>query len=116
MNINRKIPISATPMEILSNVDAVPKTYRLFPNYPNPFNPETWISYQLPQAGPVSIKIYNVNGQLVNTLMDGEHTPGTYSISWDGRDLRGTPSASGIYFCQMRSSHLVKTTKMILLR
>ena len=109
-------PVSATPMEMLSDVDAAPKTYRLFPNYPNPFNPETWISYQLPQAGPVSIKIYNVQGQLVNTLVDGEGSPGTYHVRWDGRDLRGTPAASGVYFCQMRSSHLVQTTKMILLR
>lgn len=103
-------PVSATPLE------TVPKTCHLFPNYPNPFNPETWISYQLPQAGPASIKIYNVGGQLVNTLVDGEHSPGTYSLRWDGRNFHGLPTASGVYFCQMRSSQFIETTKMILLR
>jgi hypothetical protein len=97
-------------------LDALPLTCQLFQNYPNPFNPETWISYQLPQAGPVTIKIYNISGQLVDTLVDGEHAPGTYRVHWDGRNFHGIPAASGIYFCQMKTPQLVQTTKMILLR
>lgn len=96
--------------------DAQPKTFQLFSNYPNPFNPETWINYQLSQTGPVIIRIYNVNGQLIDTLVDEEQTAGAYRVSWNGRDLHGFPAASGIYFCQLRSAQSVETIKMILIR
>jgi len=96
--------------------DAQPKTFQLFSNYPNPFNPDTWINYQLPQAGPVTIRIYNVNGQLTKILVDEEQTSGAYHVSWNGQDLHGCPAASGIYFCQLRSGRSVETIKMILLR
>jgi hypothetical protein len=96
--------------------DAQPKTFQLFSNYPNPFNPDTWISYHLPQAGPVTIKIYNINGQLIDTLVDEEHTSGAYRVSWNGLALSGSPAASGVYFCQLRSGRSVETIKMILLR
>lgn len=108
--IQRYGPVSATPMEVL------PQTYRLFQNYPNPFNPQTWISYQLPEFGPVTVKIYNVKGQLVNTLVDSEQAPGYYRVRWSGRDLHGTPAASGVYFCQMKSGPFTQITKMVLLK
>lgn len=103
-------PVSASP------VDALPKTSRLSQNYPNPFNPQTWIGYQLSKAGPVSIRIYNIRGQLVKTLVDRQQTPGYYRVRWNGQDLHGAPAASGVYFCQMRSDLFVETIKMILLR
>jgi hypothetical protein len=103
-------PVSATPMEVL------PKDYLLLQNFPNPFNPRTWISYQLLHAGPVTIRIYNVYGQLIDTLVDEEHTSGAYRVSWNGLDLSGSPAASGVYFCQLRSAQSVETIKMILLR
>jgi hypothetical protein len=103
-------PVSAMPVE------ALPQAYRLCQNYPNPFNPDTWIGYQLPEHALVSLKIYNVRGQLVKTLMDGEQAPGAHRVRWNGRDHQGSPAASGVYFCQMRSGQFTETTKMVLLK
>jgi hypothetical protein len=104
------------PVELSPLSDAQPKTFKLFSNFPNPFNPDTWINYQLPQDGPVTIKIYNINGQLIITLVDEEQTAGAHSVTWDGLDLSGSPAASGVYFCQLRSAQAVETIKMILVR
>ncbi len=109
-------PAMATPMAMESNTEPLPGAYRLSPNYPNPFNPETWIDYQLPRSGSVNVSIYNASGQLVLTLVDEQQGPGYYRVRWDGRDLSGQPVASGVYFCQLRSVQLVETTKMLLLR
>jgi|GEM_PF-1082695 len=103
-------PVSAMPVE------ALPQAYRLNQNYPNPFNPDTWISYQLPEHALVSLKIYNIRGQLVNTLVDGEQAPGAYRVRWNGQDLQGSPAASGVYFCQISSGQFTETTKMVLLK
>jgi hypothetical protein len=105
-----------TEVELTEHVIGLPKTFELSQNYPNPFNPETWISYQLPERGRVTVKIYNVTGQLVNTLVDEVHAPGVYRVHWSGRDLHGIPVASGVYFCQLRAGDFAKTTKMILVR
>ncbi len=103
-------PVSATPLEVL------PQSYALSQNYPNPFNPETWIEYRLPEAARVTINIYNVTGQLVRQLQEGDLPAGAYRARWDGRDLNGSPAASGIYFCRMKASSFTKTVKMILLK
>ena len=103
-------PVSATPM------DALPQAFQLLQNYPNPFNPQTWIGYQLPKSGPVTIKIYNVRGQLVDTLVDAEQAPGYYRVCWSGRNQHGNLAASGVYFCRMSSGSFTKTVKMILLK
>jgi hypothetical protein len=103
-------PVSATPM------DALPQTFQLLQNYPNPFNPQTWISYQLPSAGPVTIKIYNVRGQLVDTLVNAEQAAGYYRVCWSGLNQHGNLAASGVYFCRMSSGSFTKTVKMILLK
>jgi len=102
--------VSATPEKIL------PATYTLEQNYPNPFNPDTWICYQLPEAGPVLLEVYNVRGQRVRNLYDADQDAGYYRIRWDGLDEGGERSASGIYFCQLRTPSCVRTIKMVLLR
>jgi hypothetical protein len=109
-------PVSATPMASPLDEETLPTTCRLLANYPNPFNPRTWISYQLPEQGPVSITIYNVHGQLIATLVDKEQPPGSYRVQWDGRGPGGMPAASGVYFCLLQSGSRVETSKMILLR
>jgi hypothetical protein len=105
--------------EVEENIDVfgeLPASYSLNQNYPNPFNPETWISYQLPERSPVTIKIYNVTGQLVNTLVDDEQAPGAYRVRWSGRDLHGAPVASGIYFCRLKAGTYNKSIKMVLMK
>ena len=95
---------------------ATPASYRLAQNFPNPFNPSTTIQYDMKEKGLVRIKIYNVAGALVRTVVDGVKDAGTYSIAWDGRNSAGTAVASGIYFYKMEAKGFAETRKMVLLR
>jgi len=85
---------------------------------PNPFNPMTTISYSVPVAGKVKVAVYNVKGQLVNTLVNQEATPGDYNITWNGKDNRGSSVASGIYYLMTTAGNerYTVTKKMILLK
>ena len=94
----------------------VPDKFELSQNYPNPFNPETAIWFDIPRAGQVSLRIYNVTGQLLRELADGHWEAGSYEVRWDGRDEVGREAASGVYFCRMKAVDFGKTIKMMLLR
>lgn len=85
-------------------------------NYPNPFNPETTISYSVKEPGRVRLEIYNIKGQLVRTLVDEEHLTGNYKLSFDGKDNRGRSVASGVYLLRMRAPGYQKRAKMVLMR
>ena len=76
----------------------IPTTFALSQNYPNPFNPTTQIKYDLPEQSTVSLKIYNILGQEVMTLANGEQAPGFYSVTWEGRNNFGSQVSSGVYF------------------
>jgi flagellar hook assembly protein FlgD len=90
---------------------------RLGPNVPNPFNPSTSIEYEVSESGFVSLKIYNVAGQLVKTLMDGQQAAGqVHEATWNGLDDAGQPVSSGVYFYKLTSKGFVKTRKMVLLK
>ncbi len=97
------------------------KQTKLFQNYPNPFNPDTWIPYQLERESNVTIKIYDVSGQLVRILDLGRKRLGVYipksdAAYWDGKDNSGETVASGIYFYQMTTSDFQSIKKMTLSR
>ncbi|UCB51649.1 MAG: T9SS type A sorting domain-containing protein [Candidatus Zixiibacteriota bacterium] len=94
----------------------IPNTYRLFHNYPNPFNPETQIKYDLPLSGNVTLSVYNVLGQKVRALVDGMQEAGHRSVTWDGRDDAGREVASGIYFYKIKAEDYQMTMKMVLLK
>lgn len=94
----------------------LPKSLELFQNYPNPFNPTTTIKYQLPKSTEVSLKIYNLLGQLVRILIDEKQMAGNYSIIWDGKNDNGQLVTSGVYMCRIQTQNFVKTKKMILIR
>jgi hypothetical protein len=111
-----KLKLESTPVVSETALGRLPKACILHQNYPNPFNPETWINYQLPNSALATIKIYYVNGQLVNTLVDEEQAPGAYRVRWSGRNLQGTPLASGVYFCQFKAGDFGKTIKMVLMK
>jgi len=85
-------------------------------NYPNPFNPTTTISYNLPQAGHVTLEVYNVAGQKVRTLVDQHQDAGRQSIIWDGKDEYSSQVASGIYFYRIDTEDFSSTRKMVLLK
>ena len=93
-----------------------PMSYSLSPNYPNPFNPETTINYEVPKTGRLTLKIYNVLGQEVKTLVDENLEPGYYRALWDGKDSTGRQMASGVYFYRIKSEGFAKSLKMMLLK
>jgi hypothetical protein len=93
-----------------------PFTFELAQNYPNPFNPETTIRFQLARQGNVTIKIYNILGQKVRTMIDEVKPAGTYTIKWNGTNDRGLLVSSGIYFYQMISADFFKVQKMLFLK
>lgn len=95
---------------------SAPAEFRLEQNYPNPFNPETTIQFTLPYAAAVSLKIYNLNGQLVTTLISGELAPGNHRVQWQGRTAEGRPAASGVYVCRLQTEGLTLQRKLTLLR
>ena len=93
--------------------------FELFSNYPNPFNPETTIRYNLPadqSSYRVIIKIYDVLGQLVVTLRDEQQRPGLYHVIWDGRNSMGQTVPSGVYFCVLEAGSFKATQKMLLVK
>ncbi len=94
----------------------VPNIFQLEQNYPNPFNPTTEIRYQLPQAGNVSLVIYNTLGQKIRTLVNGHEAAGVYEVKWNGKDEAGQQVASGVYFYDLRSGNFHQVRKMILMR
>src|SRR5690554_1429227 len=88
----------------------------LHANYPNPFNPETTISYSVEKAGNVTIEVYNMLGQKVKTLVNDTQTPGNHTVVWNGTDNNGKSVSSGVYFYRMKNGTYSKTNKMILMK
>jgi len=83
---------------------------------PNPFKPETNISYTLRDSGPVSIRIFSVNGQLVRTLREDSATPGSYEVRWNGKDDGGRTAPSGIYFVSIKQGSEASQTRIVMAR
>ncbi len=102
----------------LSGVEDEPIVSRLaVGNYPNPFNPKTSIRYEIPSAGRVDLRVYDVSGRLVRTLLDGTPTlGGVHEIEWDGTDDRGNGVADGVYFARLSTGSERSTAKMVLLK
>ena len=99
----------------------VPTETMLLPNYPNPFNPETWIPYDLAKGADVRIHIYNLKGESIRDLSLGFQTAGTYrtrsrAAYWDGRDSIGEPVASGVYFYTLHAGEIKATRQMVILK
>ena len=94
----------------------IPISYYLSENYPNPFNPETKISFHLPRTAWVELSVYNLLGQRVNTLVEGVLSPGEHIVSWDGRDFQGNNQSSGVYFYRIDSELGSLKRKMVLLK
>jgi glucose/arabinose dehydrogenase len=95
---------------------ALPRSFSLEQNHPNPFNSTTVIRFFLPSDQHVDLAVYNLAGQRMTTLVRGLRPAGTYAVHWDGRDHNGRAPASGIYLYQLRGQHHKETRKMLLLR
>jgi hypothetical protein len=104
------------PLTAIPTPQTTPSGYDLYQNYPNPFNPTTTIRYTLLRTAPITLKIFDVSGRKVRTLVDDTQTAGTKSVAWDGRDDSGKPAASGVYVYQLRTGFSVQSRKMLLVR
>ena len=93
-----------------------PRQFRLLPNTPNPFNPETLIRYELPKEGLVQLTVFNALGQKVRTLVQGVELAGAHAVRWDGRDESGVGVAGGMYFYRLEVGELRAVRKMVLLQ
>ena len=90
--------------------------FRLFHNYPNPFNPRTSISYDIPEPGGVTIWIYDVRGRLTREILNEQQSKGHHVVFWDGRNERFAPAASGVYFVRVAFKGASQMKKIVLLR
>ena len=95
----------------MTAVTIVPTKFELSQNHPNPFNPVTTIRYALPENSHVHLAIYNLNGQLIEKLMDEEKTPGYYSVLWNA-----TRYSSGVYFYKLTAGDYVEIRKCVLIK
>ena len=118
IKISPDMTLALSPLE-----GFVPLCYNLRQNYPNPFNPTTEITFDLPKASAVSLRIYNLIGQEIDLLTFGDYASGEYSVSWNGVDRGGEALGSGVYFVKLVAAPLDGTgtvfsqlRKLILLR
>jgi hypothetical protein len=98
---------------------SIPRSVALLQNYPNPFNPDTRIHFTVNSGRfplRTTLKIYNIRGQLVRTLLDEEKKGGDYAVLWDGRDEKGKEVSSGIYFCRLSAGSSSEVKKMVLIK
>ena len=105
----------------LSIADRNVKETKLLPNYPNAFNPDTWIPYQLSEESTVAVKIYDVSGHLVRTIEVGHKPMGYYltrerAVYWDGRNKNGEPVSSGVYFYTLNANNYTETRRMVIVK
>ena len=102
------------------SINNLPAVFSLFQNYPNPFNSATLIRYQLSAVrrppSAVTLRVYNILGQEVRTLVDERQPPGYYTVHWDGRDKYGKEVGSGVYLHQIKVGKSTQTKKLVLLR
>lgn len=95
---------------------ALPESFTLYQNQPNPFNPVTAIRYDLPEEATVQLTVYDILGHEVVTLVNSQQVPGYHSIPWDGRDYSGRDVATGVYIYRIKAGEFTATKKLILLR
>jgi hypothetical protein len=92
------------PVSVDNNVNTIPLAYSLQQNYPNPFNPSTSIEFSIPVTSDVTLKIYNLLGEVVTTLVNEEVSAGHYSTVWNGADDTGSKVSSGVYLYEMKAN------------
>ena len=114
-------PLVALNKEVLINTNRRPLETSLLANYPNPFNPETWLPYQLASPVEVHIVIYAADGQLIRRLDLGYQPVGFYesrsrAAYWDGKNAVGEPVASGVYFYTFTAGDFTATRRMLILK
>ena len=107
-------------MKVINTTDVkdnyLPKDYTLNQNYPNPFNPSTTISYALPKTSFVTLRIYDMLGREIKTLVNNQQNAGTNMVQWNGDNNFGTKVSSGTYIYVIRADEFYSAKKMVLLK
>ena len=113
------VAVGNAPTSVKNNTPQLPEETALLPNFPNPFNPETWVPYQLSKSADVTLTIYNMRGVVVRELKLGHQSAGVYTrrsraIHWDGRNMFGEKVAAGVYFYTLTAGDFTATRKMLI--
>ena len=117
--LGEAVDLLETLLSLLAEIGAIPETTALLPNYPNPFNPETWIPYHLSKDAAVIVTIHDVRGVLVRELTLGHQSAGVYesrgrAAYWDGKNQHGESVASGVYFYTLTAGEFTATRKLLI--
>ena len=107
----RKISVEMPEFE-----PSLPRCFALYQNYPNPFNQRTVIRYHVPERNVIQLRVYNISGQLVRTLVSEEKAAGCYSVQWDGRDSSGKAVASGVYLYRLEAEGFTQSKRLVILK
>jgi hypothetical protein len=111
--------MQTTGVEDRGTGNAIPTEFVLQPNYPNPFNPSTWIAFGIPShAGEteVRLEIFTADGRLVRTLVQSKYSPGTHRVQWNGRDELGATVPSGVYFYRVQAGKFAASRKLVMVK
>ncbi len=104
------------PVVSVAADEELPLTFSLSQNYPNPFNPSTTIRFEISSRSKVELRVWNILGQHIATLVNEQKEPGRYTVEWDGRNDEGAHVSSGVYFYRLRATEYVEIKKLILLK
>jgi len=109
--------VQSYSVDVAENPDlGLPQKYSLLPNYPNPFNPATTITFELPQNDGVVLEIFDIHGRSIKILEHSDLKAGMYHYEWDGKDRAGKPVSSGVYIYSMKTTHFQANSKMLLIK
>lgn len=111
-----RIPLGKVGGDDEPSPATIPAEFKLHQNYPNPINPATTMSFDLPEDVSVNLQIYDITGRKVRILTDQPFSAGVHRLVWDGRDERGAPVSSGIYVYRIEAGKFVESRKMVLMR
>ena len=107
---------SLNPVSVQTTSSSIPERFELHQNYPNPFNPSTSIRFDIRNAGPVILKVYDMLGKEIATLVNEVLTPGSKQVTWDGRDNDGITVTSGVYFYRITADGFTDSKRMVLIK
>ena len=113
----RKIDFNTiTNIEDAKRISHIIKSFKLLQNYPNPFNPNTTIQYEIPKSGKVELRIYDIMGRHIKTIVSEYQQAGNYKKVWNGLDKNGKTASSGFYVYTVKFENKIYSKKMILLK
>jgi hypothetical protein len=115
-NIDRSGSLGFTLVKVNNEAEVMPSKFSVSKNYPNPFNPSTSIDIAIPEKRSLTVKVFDLNGRVLNTLINKELYPGHYSVDWNGENYLGQSLATGLYIIRVRSGSHFSSQKVLLLK